>query len=120
MRAKPGLQKILIVWAAAYVLALNTIIGSFASAAAYAAVAPTLGSICHNSEAEPQPNAPQRTTDCSHCVLCQAPSGGALLPVVAAVLELVGTDNRRISLRSDAGSERPFTSAQARAPPPRI
>jgi hypothetical protein len=118
MRAKPGLQKILIVWTAAYVLALNAIIGSFAGAMAYAAPAAALGSICHSSEGEPQP--PQRTTDCSHCVLCQAPSGGALLPVVAAVLEPVGTDNRRISLQSDAGSERPFTSAQARAPPFRI
>lgn len=119
MRAKPGLQKILIVWAAAYVLALNAIIGSFAGAAAYAATVPALGSICHNSEGEPQPSAPQRATDCSHCVLCQAPSSGALLPVIAAVLEPVATDTRRIIVRPDTISQRPFKSANARAPPSR-
>ncbi len=119
MRAKPGLKKILIVWAAAYVLALNAIIGSFAGAMAYAATVPALGSICHTSEAEPQPSAPQRATDCSHCVLCQAPSGGTLLPVVAAVLEPAAADTQRIIVRSDAISERPFTSARARAPPSR-
>jgi hypothetical protein len=117
MRAKPGLQKILIVWAAAYVLALNAIIGSFAGAMAYAATAPALGSICHTSEGEPQPSAPQRAVDCSHCVLCQAPSGGAMLPVIAAILEPVATDTRRIILRADAVPQRPFTSAHARAPP---
>jgi hypothetical protein len=117
MRAKPGLRKILIVWAAAYVLALNAIIGSFASAAAYAAVAPMLGSICHNSEGETQPNAPQRTTDCSHCVLCQAPSGGALLPIIAAVLEPAATDTQRAIVHSDAVPQRPFKSSDARAPP---
>ena len=124
MRAKPGLKKILIVWAAAYVLALNTIIGSFAGAMAYAAqgpaLAPALGSICHNSEGEPQPNAPQRVTDCSHCVLCQAPGGGALVPIVTAVLEPVATDTQRTILRSDAVPQRPFISAHARAPPSRI
>ena len=119
MRAKPGLKKILIVWAAAYVLALNAIIGSFASAVAHAAVAPALGSICHTREGEPQPNGPRRATDCGHCVLCQAPSGGALLPVVAAVLEPVANDTRRISHSSDAGAARPFTPVQARAPPSR-
>ena len=117
MRAKPGLQKILIVWAAAYVLALNAIIGSFASAAAYAAVAPTLGSICHSSDGETQPSAPQRATECSHCVLCQVPSGGALLPLIAAVLEPAATDTQRAIVRSDAVPQRPFKSAHARAPP---
>jgi hypothetical protein len=117
MRATPGLKKILIVWAAAYVLALNAIIGSFAGAVAYAALAPTLGSICHNGEGEPQPSIPQRAADCSHCVLCQAPSSGALLPVIAAVLEPDTTDTRRISRASNAGAQRPFTSVQARAPP---
>ena len=120
MRAKPGLKKILIVWAAAYVLALNAIIGSFASAVAYAAVAPALGSICHTSEGEPQPSAPQRAAECSHCVLCQAPGSGALLPVIAAVLEPVATDRQRTILRSHAVPQRPFTWAHARAPPSRI
>ena len=120
MRAKPGLQKILIVWAAAYVLALNAIIGSFASALANAAVAPTLGAICHTSEGEPQPNGPQRATDCGHCVLCQAPSSGALLPVIAAVLEPGARDTCRISDPSDAGAARPSTPVQARAPPSRL
>ena len=121
MRAKPGLRKILIVWAAAYVLALNAIIGSFAGALAYAAtVEPALGSICHTSEGEPQPSAPQRATDCTHCVLCQAPSGSAFLPVIAAVLEPVATNARRTTPPPDTVSQRPFTSAQARAPPSRI
>jgi hypothetical protein len=119
MRTKPGLKKILIVWAAAYVLALNAIIGSFASALAHGAVAPALGSICHASEGEPQPGAPQRTADCSHCVLCQAPSSGALLPVIAAVLEPVATDAQRTVLHSEAISQRPLTSVQVRAPPSR-
>jgi hypothetical protein len=119
MRAKAGLKKTLIVWAAAYVLALNAIIGSFAGAIAYAAPAAALGSICHTSEGEPQPGAPQRATDCSHCVLCQAPSGGALLPVIAAVLEPVATDTQGTILRSDTISQRPFKAAQARAPPSR-
>ena len=117
MRAKPGLQKILIVWAAAYVLALNAIIGGFAGAAASAATVPALGSICHNSEGETPPSAPQRATDCSHCVLCQAPSGGALLPVIAAGLEPAATDTQRSIVRPDAVPQRPFTSAHARAPP---
>ena len=117
MRAKPELQKILIVWAAAYVLALNAIIGSFAGAVAYAATVPALGSICHTSEGESQPGAPQRATDCSHCVLCQAPSGGALPPVIPAILEPAATDTQRTIIRSDAISQRPFTSARARAPP---
>ena len=120
MRAKPRLRKILIVWAAAYVLALNAIIGSFAGALAYAATVPALSSICHTSEGDPQPSAPQRATDCSHCVLCQAPSGTALLPVIAAVLEPVATDGHRTTLRRDTVSQRQFTSAQARAPPTRI
>ena len=120
MRAKPGLKKILIVWAAAYVLALNAIIGSFASAVAYAAAAPTLGSICHTSEGDPQPSAPQRAAECSHCVLCQAPSGGALALIITAVLEPVATDTQHTIGRSDAVPQRPFTSAYARAPPSRI
>jgi hypothetical protein len=119
MRAKPRLQKILIVWAAAYVLALNAIIGSFAGATAYAAVAPALGSICHTSEGE-QPGAPQRGTDCGHCVLCQAPNGGALLLVVTAVLEPAATDRRPSIVRSDDVSQQPFSSFGARAPPSRI
>src|SRR5688572_23241958 len=117
MHAKPGLKKILIVWAAAYVLALNAIIGSFAGALAYAAPAPTLGSICHTSEGAPQPSAPQRTTVCNHCVLCQAPSGAAVLPVTAAVLEPVATDKHLLSIPLDAAAPRPFTPVQARAPP---
>ncbi len=120
MRAKPGLKKILIVWAAAYVLALNAIIGSFANAVAYTAVTPALGSICHNSEGEPQPSAPQRAADCSHCVLCQAPSAGALLPVIAAVLELAATDSHPRIVRWDAVPHRPFRSSGPRAPPSRI
>ena len=120
MRAKPGLKKILIVWTAAYVLALNAIIGSFAGAMAYAAPAPALGSICHTSEAEPQPGTPKRAAECSHCVLCQAPGGGALVPIVTAVLEPVATDTQRTILRSDAVPQRPFISAHARAPPSRI
>ncbi len=112
-----GLRKILIVWAAAYVLALNAIIGSFAGAMAYGATVPALGSLCHNSEGEPQPSAPKRATDCSHCVLCQAPSGGALLPVIAATMEPVATDAQRLIVRSDAVPQRLFTSAHARAPP---
>jgi len=120
MRAKPGLKKILIVWTAAYVLALNAIIGSFAGAMAFAGPAPVLGSICHTSEGEPQPSAPRRAADCSHCVLCQAPSGGALVPVITAVLEPVATNTQRIILRSDAVPQRPFISAHARAPPSRI
>ena len=117
MRAKPGLRKILIVWAAAYVLALNAIIGSFAGALAYAATLPALGGICHTSEGEPQPSAPQRATNCSHCVLCQGASGSALLPVIAAVLEPVAADAHRTTVRPDAVSQRRLTSAQARAPP---
>ena len=120
MRAKPRLQTILIVWAAAYVLALNAIIGSFASAMAYAAVVPALGSICHTSEGDPQPGAPQRATDCGHCVLCQAPSGGAFLPVVTAVLEPAATDRRPSIVRSDDVSQQPFSSFGPRAPPSRI
>ena len=112
-----GLRKILIVWAAAYVLALNAIIGGFAGAMAYAASAPALGGICHTSEGEPQPSAPKRTTDCSHCVLCQAPSSGALPPVIATVLERAATEAQRTILRSDAVPQHPFTSAHARAPP---
>jgi hypothetical protein len=117
MRTKAGLKKILIVWAAAYVLALNAIIGSFAGALAYAAAAPAVAGICHTSDGEPQPTAPGRATDCSHCVLCQAPSGGALAPVVAAVLERVPTDTQRAVLRSAAVPQRLLTSAHARAPP---
>jgi len=117
MRAKPGLKKILIVWAAAYVLALNAIIGSFATAGAYAAVAPAPGSICHTSEGGSQPGAPERAADCSHCVLCQAPSSGALLPVIAGVLEPVGDEIHRMLVCSDGVSPRPFTSVRARAPP---
>ena len=117
MRAKPGLQKILMVWAAAYVLALNVIIGSLASAGASAAMLPPLGGICHDNNGETQPGAPHRTTDCSHCVLCQAPSGGALLPVIAAVLEPAVTDIQRTILPSDAVPQRPFMSSHARAPP---
>ncbi len=117
MRTKPGLKKILIVWVAAYVLALNAIIGSFAGALAYAAAAPTLGSICHTGEGEPQPNAPQRTADCNHCVLCQAPTGAAVLPVIAAALEPVATEPQRVSIPLDAAAPRPFTPVQARAPP---
>ena len=120
MRAKPGLRKILIVWAAAYVLALNAIIGSFAGALAYAATLPAPGSICHTSEGQPQPSAPQRGPNCSHCVLCQAPSGSALLPVIAVVLEPAATDAHHITVRPDTVSQRPLTSAQARAPPSRI
>ena len=120
MRAKPGWKKILIVWAAAYLLALNAIIGSFAGALAYAAAAPAVAGICHTSEGEPQPGAPQRATDCSHCVLCQAPSGGALALIITAVLEPVATDTQRTILRSDAVPQRPFTWAHARAPPFRI
>ena len=120
MRAKPGLKKILIVWAAAYVLALNAIIGSFAGAMASATPAPALGSICHNSEGEPQPSAPQRATDCRHCVLCQAPGGGALVPIITAALEPVATETQRTIFRSDAVPQRPFISAHARAPPSRI
>jgi len=112
-----GLRKILIVWAAAYVLALNGIIGSFAGAMAYAAVDPALGSICHTSDGDARPSAPKRVTDCNHCVLCQAPGGGALPPVIAVVLEPVATQTRRIMVRSDAVSQRPFTSTHARAPP---
>jgi hypothetical protein len=119
MRAKPGLKKILIVWTAAYVLAFNAIIGGFAGAMAYGAIVPALGSICHTSEDEPQPSAPKRATDCSHCVLCQAPSGGALVPVIAVVLEPVATETGRITAPLDASAQRPFTSIQARAPPSR-
>jgi hypothetical protein len=119
MRAKPGLKKVLIVWAAAYVLALNTIIGSFAGALAHGAVAPAPGSICHTSEGEPQPSAPQRAADCSHCVLCQAPGSGALLAVIAAVLEPSATDTQHPIVRAEAIPQRPFTSVQARAPPSR-
>lgn len=114
-----GLRKILIVWAAAYVLALNGIIGSFAGAMAYAALDPALGSICHTSDGEAQPSAPKRAAGCDHCVLCQAPGGGALLPVVTAVVEPLATQTRRILVRSDAISQRPLTSAHARAPPRR-
>jgi hypothetical protein len=112
-----GLRKILIVWAAAYVLALNAIIGGFAGAMAYAALDPAIASICHTSESGPQPGAPKRVADCSHCVLCQAPSGGALLPVIVAVLEPAATDVQRTILRSHAVPQHPFTSAHARAPP---
>jgi hypothetical protein len=112
-----GLRKILIVWATAYVLALSGIIGSFAGAMAYAALDPALGSICHTSEGEAQPSAPKRAADCNHCVLCQAPSGGALPPVIAAVLEPAVTETRRILVCSEAVSQRPVTSAHARAPP---
>ena len=117
MRARAGLKKILIVWAAAYVLALNAIIGSFAGALAYAAAAPAVAGISHTSDGEPQPSTPQRAADCSHCVLCQAPSGGALAPVIAAVLEPVPTDTQRVVLRSAGVPQRPFTSAHVRAPP---
>jgi len=120
MRAA-GLRKILIVWAAAYVLALNGIIGSFAGAMAYAAqgsaVDSALGSICHTSDGEAQPSAPKRAADCSHCVLCQAPSAGALPPLIAGVREPAAAQTPRILVRSDATSQRPFTSAHARAPP---
>ena len=117
MRANPGLRKILIVWAAAYVLALNAIIGGFAGAMVSAAAVPALSGFCHASDGEAQPSAPKRATDCTHCVLCQAPSGGALLPVIAAVLEPIAADTPRIAVRFDAVSQRPFTSAHARAPP---
>lgn len=116
MRAEPGLRKILIVWAAAYVLALSAVIGSFASALAYSALDPTLGSICHNSEDATQPSAPKRT-DCNHCVLCQVPSGSAVLPAIAAILEPVGADAALIARPLAAHTRRPMTSAQARAPP---
>ena len=49
--------------------------------------------------------------------LCQAPSGGALPPVIAAVLAPVATEAQRPIVRSHAVPQRPFTSAHARAPP---
>ena len=119
MRAKAGLRKILIVWAAAYVLALNAIIGSFAGALAYAAAAPTLGTVCHTGEGEPQPDAPQGITECNHCVLCQAPGGGALVPIIAGTIEPVSTDVPFIGGPLETGTQRLLTSVQARAPPSR-
>ena len=118
MRAKAGLRKILIVWGAAYVLALNAIIGSFASAMAYSA-RPALDGICHASDGEPQPGAPQGIAECNHCVLCQAPGGGTLLPLIAGVVELVSTDVHFIGGPLDTGTQRQSTSGQARAPPSR-
>jgi hypothetical protein len=117
MRATPGLQKTLIVWVAAYVLALNAIVGSFAAAFAVAAADPAIASICHSSDDKTQPGGPQRATDCSHCVLCQAPGSGAVLPVIAAILEPAATGTRFIARPLDAATTPLSPSVRARAPP---